>query len=144
MFGNKEEKENKRSNSSGSRNHFADGTVISGEVRSEGDIRLEGKIIGMVQSSAKIAVGPTGSIEGDVKCKNADVEGSIKGTVHVDGLLHLRKGAVVEGEIVYNKLAVEEGAELLGNCSIMNRSAAKPLSKSNGEQQARPLKKEAV
>lgn len=144
MFGT--EDNNKKFSSSGSHNHFAAGTIINGEVHSEGDIRIEGKIVGVVVSKSKIAVGATGIIEGDVQCKNADIDGKIKGKLVIQGLLHLKKTAVVEGDIFYGTLAVEEGAVLRGNCGLVNSSEAKPLNYNNErrEETKETPKKEAV
>lgn len=60
----------------GAINIIGAGTVIEGEVKSNGDIRVDGVIKGSVTSKSKVVVGSTGSIEGDVTCQNADISGS--------------------------------------------------------------------
>jgi len=63
------------------------GTVIKGDIKSNGDIRIDGTLIGSVNSKGKLVVGTTGIIEGEVNCQNADFSGVIKATVTVSELL---------------------------------------------------------
>ena len=67
------------------------GTTITGDIKTEGDIRIDGKVIGKVSINSKLAVGESGIIEGDVQCKNASIEGRIKGNLHISELVFLRK-----------------------------------------------------
>lgn len=99
-------------------NQFVEGTTIKGEVRSTNDIRVDGVVVGTVQSNAKIAIGKTGKIEGEVFCDTADIEGKVYGKLEVKGVLILKKTAVVEGDIISGKLVVEEGARFNGTCSM--------------------------
>lgn len=99
-------------------NIIGPGTYIEGEVTSEGDIRIDGKIKGSVTSMAKLVLGNTGLIEGDVNCQNADISGSIKGTSTVKEMLFLKNTARVNGDINTGKLVVEVGASFTGNCNM--------------------------
>lgn len=120
MFNNKKENESTRTNlnSSTSVNLLGVGTVIEGEISSEGDIRIDGKIIGTVTSRAKVVVGSTGAVDGDVFCKNADVSGKITGKMDVKELLFLKESAIIDGNISTNKLVVEAGAKFNGTCNM--------------------------
>mgnify|MGYP001626885615 CR=1 FL=1 len=64
-------------------NTIAQGTVFEGDLKSEGDFRIEGKIHGTLITKGKVVIGNTGKIEGSLSCKNADVEGSFKGKLTV-------------------------------------------------------------
>jgi len=118
------------------------GTVLEGLVTCDGDIRIEGHVKGTVRSKAKIVVGTTGSIEGDLICENADISGKIFGSVEVEEMLFLKATAYLEGDITTTKFVVETGAKFNGNCR-MGVKEIKPNEKpsSVGAQQ---LKKEAV
>ena len=48
------------------RNLIGNGTTIKGDIESNGDIRIDGHLIGSVKSNGKISVGQTGVIEGDL------------------------------------------------------------------------------
>lgn len=105
-------------NASSSINLIGAGTVIDGDVRSVGDIRIDGTVNGNVISKAKVVVGSTGSIEGDVNSQHADISGMIKGKITVSELTFLKSAARIVGDIVTGKLVVEVGASFTGSCNM--------------------------
>ena len=99
-------------------NQFGNGTVINGDVTTEGDIRIDGRVTGNVVSKAKVVIGNTGVIEGDVICQNAYIDGRVNGNLQVTELLILSKTANITGDLVLKKLVVEEGAKFNGKCTM--------------------------
>jgi cytoskeletal protein CcmA (bactofilin family) len=102
----------------GSVNIIGAGTSIEGDVVSSGDIRIDGTLKGTLKTRGKLVVGPSGSVEGDVQCQNADVSGSVRGKITVTELLSLKGTAKLTGEISTGKLAIEPGADFSGSCSM--------------------------
>ena len=92
-------------------NILSAGTTVKGDIKSNGDIRIDGTLIGSVNSKGKIIIGPTGNIEGEVVCQNADLSGVIKAKITVSELLQLKSTAKITGNIFTNKLAIEPGAK---------------------------------
>ena len=121
--------DNKKSNmnSFSQQNTIAHGTTYNGDLISEGDFRIEGLVNGSLNTSGKVVIGKTGSVEGIVSCKNADVEGKFKGTLTVSGTLSLRASAHIEGEVQIEKLSVEPGATF--NASCVMKGSVKELKK---------------
>jgi len=105
-------------------NLLSSGTVVKGEIKLDGDFRLDGTFIGTINCKGKVVVGPTGSIEGEIICQNADFSGEVKATVKVSELLTLKETAKYRGDITTNKLSIEPGAKFSGNC-IMESSGIK-------------------
>lgn len=103
---------------SGTLNMIAAGTVIEGEIKSSGDLRIDGTVRGSVLSKSKVVVGVTGLIEGDVFAQNADISGTVKGKTTVNETTFLKNSAKVNGDIVTSKLVVEVGASFTGNCNM--------------------------
>jgi cytoskeletal protein CcmA (bactofilin family) len=66
----------------------------------------------------KLVVGPSGTVEGEIICQNADVSGTIKGKIGVAELLSLKSSAKLTGDIITNKIAIEPGASFSGSCSM--------------------------
>ena len=99
-------------------NTISKGTVIVGDISSNGDFRIEGNIEGNINTSGKVVVGKTGFINGSLSCENADFEGKLSGTLSVLDTLSLRASAIIEGEVEVGKLAVEPGAAFNANCSM--------------------------
>ena len=75
----------------GSATLISSGTILRGNVKSDSDLRIDGTIQGNVTSSAKIVVGPTGFIEGNIEGAHADITGKVKGNIVVKELLQLRE-----------------------------------------------------
>lgn len=94
------------------------GTEISGDVTCSGDIRIDGVLKGTLVSEGKLVVGPTGVIDGEVTCKNADVSGTINAALIVKELLQLKASANITGDINTNKLSIEPGANFTGSCNM--------------------------
>ena len=94
------------------------GTVIEGKFRTTEDLRLDGTIIGEVQSDKKIVMGESGRIEGTVQCNESAIKGKIDGEIKVNGLLHLLSTAFIKGKIKAQKMIVDEGASYNGECLI--------------------------
>lgn len=109
----------------GKTNRIVEGTIIKGNILSHADFRLDGDLVGNFQSNGKIVIGPAGSIKGDIICKNADIEGRFEGKIQVAEVLNIKAKAVIHGEVVCAKLAVEPGAEFSATC-IMKTNTKVP------------------
>jgi cytoskeletal protein CcmA (bactofilin family) len=103
---------------SASINLIGAGTVIEGDIRSNGDLRIDGTVYGHIYSKAKVVVGSTGLVEGNVNSQNCDISGTVKGKTTVAELLFLKATAKVMGDIVTGKLVVEVGATFTGTCNM--------------------------
>jgi cytoskeletal protein CcmA (bactofilin family) len=100
----------------GKTNRIVEGTIIKGDITTSADFRLDGHLIGNFQSKGKIVIGPTGIVKGDIVCKNADIEGRFEGKIQVSEILSLKSKAIIHGEVICGKLAVEPGAEFSASC----------------------------
>ncbi len=107
-----------------SANLIQSGTYITGDIESNGNIRIDGTLRGTVTAGGKVILGATGSVEGDIICINADIEGKAKGIIKVEELLSLKATAIVHGEIYTDKLAIEPGARFTGTCKMDSHTPA--------------------
>ena len=109
------QKVNKNStNDASSINLIGNGTTISGDINSNGDVRIDGTLKGNISISGKLVVGTSGNIEGNIVCQNADISGEIHGKVTVTELLTLKSSAKLLGDIETGKLFIEVGATFTG------------------------------
>jgi len=104
------------------RNSIGNGTTFKGDIESNGDIRIDGKLIGSVKSNGKVLVGPTGSIEGDIFCKQADIAGNVKGNIKTEELTALKSTSIVEVDLTTKQLLIEVGAQFTGKCVMGQQS----------------------
>lgn len=105
----------------GQPNRIERNTKIKGDIVSEADFRIDGKLDGNVKTSGKIVIGKGGLIKGKVECVNADIEGSFNGELIVNDLLALKASAVIEGTVSVAKLSVEPGATFNASCTMKGK-----------------------
>ena len=122
MFGNSKETEDSKkalpSSPGSALNALVKGTAIEGTIRCDSDLRVDGVIKGKLSCQSKVIIGPTGAVEGEIRCQNAVVEGRFKGTLYVTELLNVRETAEVEGDITTHKLIVQSGAKFNVACKM--------------------------
>ena len=105
-------------NSNGSNNIIGEGSTLTGNLNSSGNIRLEGKVKGDITSSSKVACGETSIVDGNVTADNAEIAGKVTGKVTVNDLLILKSSAKIQGDISTNNLVIESGASFNGACAM--------------------------
>lgn len=89
-------------------NRLVEGTQVKGEIRTDSNFRLDGELVGNMNTLGKLVIGSNGRIEGDIVCGNADIEGEIVGNITVDGILILKSTAKITGNIIAKKLALRK------------------------------------
>ena len=99
-------------------NLIGNGTQITGDIISSGDIRIDGFLSGNISLKGRLVIGVTGKVEGNVMCQNADISGEIKGKINVAETLSLKTTAKILGDIVTSKIAIEPGAVFTGTCNM--------------------------
>ena len=110
-------------------NLIGNGTTIVGEIKSNGDVRIDGILNGNINISGKLVVGPTGKIEGNVTSQNADISGFIKGKIIIKEILTLKASANIVGDIITSKISIEPNASFTGTCNM--ESSAKNVNHIN-------------
>lgn len=119
MFNNKEMKNSSNGSSqSPALNMISEGTKLKGNINSQNDIRISGRVEGEVSTKGKLIITSSGKIEGNIKVKEADIAGKHEGEIRVADRLILRQTAVIDGNIYTKSLLVEEGAQINGACKM--------------------------
>ena len=89
--------------------------AIDGDLAATADLHLDGRVDGDIKCAALVQ-GETSEITGMVMAENAQVAGTIKGSITADTLVIL-KTARIEGDVSYGTLSIEQGAQVEGNFS---------------------------
>jgi len=105
-------------------NIIASETFFVGDISTSGDCRIDGNVKGNINSKAKIIIGESGNVEGDIVCNIIDIEGNVKANIHAAEQLSLRSTATLAGNITVNKIAIEVGAKFEGNCRMTGNTQA--------------------
>ncbi len=99
-------------------NALTSGSKIIGSIIADSDIRLDGTIDGELKCSGKVVVGQKGYVKGKIECQNAEIYGTIDGTLVISDTLLLHKTSKITGEIKIGTLIIEPGATFNGTCEM--------------------------
>ncbi len=99
-------------------NIISEGTKIKGDVISDGDIRIDGELMGNISAKSKLVIGPKGKIEGQIICNNIEISGYVKGKITASDLINMKSTSQIVGDIVAGKLSIEPGAMFSGSCMM--------------------------
>lgn len=113
MFGKSGEASQSRSQSI-----LQEGVAVRGDIRSEGELRLDGSLEGSLVAKARVIVGPTGDVQADIEATDVVVLGRVRGKVTGHRRIELRKGARMEGDLQTQSLVIEEGVYFQGLCQM--------------------------
>ena len=109
---------NEKTNGGNGTTLISAGTTLKGDISSNSDLRIDGAIIGNVSSTAKIVIGASGTIEGDISGNQADIVGKVSGNIKTKELLQLRGDCIVNGNVHAAKLQIEPTAVFNGQCHM--------------------------
>lgn len=112
----------------------ADGTtvigrsvMIRGGLSGKEDLFIDGQLEGTITlEESRLTIGPNARIQADIVVRDVVVLGVLDGNVQASGRVDLRQSAVVHGDIVAGRLAIEESAQFTGRVELKtNADAAK-------------------
>ncbi len=110
--------------------HIGKSVVIKGELSGSEDLYIDGTVEGTIQLPGNnLVIGPNGQVHADVNAKGVIVQGKLEGNIRASDRAELRKSAVIAGDIVTQRIAIEDGAYFKGKVEI-HKEAAKPNSTS--------------
>ena len=92
------------------------GTSISGDIKVNGFVRVDGDIKGNLETDSNVIVGENSRIQGNVKSKTIIIGGIILGNVFATENIKLLSGAVVIGDVISHKVQIDETAVIHGHC----------------------------
>jgi|TARA_B100000767_G_scaffold84413_1_gene81201 cytoskeletal protein CcmA (bactofilin family) len=130
MFSTKEKKQEKKRVME--INVVAKNTSIVGDIKSEGDFRVDGTLEGTLKTLGRVIIGIDGFIKGNIDATYADIEGKFSGQLLVSKTLTVKATANISGDVSIGKLSVEPGATFNATCSM--KGAIKELNQKNEQQ----------
>lgn len=97
---------------------IAPGASVSGTLRGEGIIQVEGTVEGEIELKGAVIVTPTGLVKGPIISDVIRIAGRIEGNVTARERLLLQKTGSIEGDITTPSLEVEDGGRLNGHSTM--------------------------
>jgi len=91
---------------------------VEGNFKGEGDLIVEGILIGNLETNNNLKIGQNAVIQAEVKANNAFVSGKVKGNIIVKGKIEIAGTAVILGDIKAQIISIESGALLQGKLTM--------------------------
>ena len=98
--------------------------VIKGDVNASADLHVDGTIEGHIKC-ASLVQGESSAISGSVIAESARLSGRDNGSITARELTIL-KSAVIQGDVHYDALTIEQGAQVEGRFSPNSQQSATP------------------
>lgn len=98
--------------------HIGKSVVIKGELSGSEDLYLDGEVEGTIELRGNsITIGPNGRVRANTQAKEVLIHGKVNGNIHADRV-ELKKSALVSGDIVTQRVVIEDGAFFKGAIDI--------------------------
>src|SRR6266852_6327874 len=114
--------------------HIGKSVIIKGELSGSEDLYVDGQVEGSIELSGnKLIIGPHGQVRANVNAKGVIVQGKLEGNIHASERAELTKSAIAVGDIVTQRVSIEEGAYFKGKVDIqreMSKTDGKPATAS--------------
>ena len=120
-------KQKDENSAGGLHNALAAGTTIKGNIITETDFRLDGKVEGDISCNGKIVIGPKGSVTGNIVSENAEILGEVDGSVKVSAKLILKSTAIIKGDIYTQRSNQTHGSTEPARCVPRKRKRTNRL-----------------
>ncbi|HUT22346.1 MAG TPA: polymer-forming cytoskeletal protein [Candidatus Bipolaricaulota bacterium] len=91
---------------------------IEGDLSSQGNIIVEGQVVGSVKTEKHLTVGQNARVDAEIVAGETVVAGEINGNLTINGRTELKNTARVNGDIKTKVLKVEEGATINGKVEM--------------------------
>lgn len=92
--------------------------TITGDMQTEGVVKVEGRVTGTIRATSQIIVSPGAMIEGDLITNEAVVAGEVQGTIRASDRVELQASAFVRGDIYTPRISVLEGGRVSGEVNM--------------------------
>jgi len=102
------------------------GITLEGDIVSEENVRVRGRIEGNVATSGSVVIEPQGAVRGEVTAENLILEGELEGCATVARKFELRPTGRMRGDIRAAVVAIAEEAFLQGKVLATERISTAP------------------
>ena len=111
--------------------HIGKSVVVKGELSGSEDLFVDGEVEGSIELRGNsLTIGPNGRVRANVNARDIVVHGKVDGNLRGADRVELKKSAIVNGDIVTQRISVEDGAFFKGSVDIQRqetKTEAKPV-----------------
>ena len=95
------------------------GSSVRGTLMIGGTLRIDGEFEGDVLSCERLEIGEHGVLRSDVEVREAMIRGRVIGSVRALGVIELKTGARMDGDISAFSVVMEPGGHFTGRCTML-------------------------
>ncbi len=99
------------------------GSSFRGTLMVAGTLRIEGEFEGDILNCERLEIGEHGVMRADIEVHEAMVMGRVNGNIRALGVLHLKSGARVEGDVAAMSVVMEPGVFFTGRCTMLENGS---------------------
>ena len=108
----------------GSISIIAAGMKITGDIDTDGVVKVEGRVEGAIRAGRQVLIGRQGEVKGDISTREAVVGGKVHGTINAAERVEVQGTSTVIGDINTKAIAVIEGGRINGSIRITDTALA--------------------
>ena len=115
--------------------HIGKSVMVKGELSGSEDLYLDGEVEGTIELRGhSLTIGPNGRIRASIHARDVVVHGKVDGNIRGTERVELKKSAVVAGDVITQRIVIEDGAFFKGGIDIQKDAKAegKPEVKTSG------------
>ena len=94
--------------------------TISGNLRGEGDVLVEGTAIGGIDVDGTVTIVESGTVQGSINADAVYVSGCVRGNITAKTCLHLKMAGSITGDVTIRSFTIEDGGYFNGQCHMTN------------------------
>ena len=94
------------------------GVKLKGNVSSDGDIAIDGALVGNIKSGGHVTIGVNGRISGSIHATSATIGGSVEGNIMASDAVSVMESGQVHGDIDTGRLEIAMGAVFIGTSKM--------------------------
>ena len=105
---------------------IAAGMLVTGDIESNGVVKIEGRVEGSIRSARQVLVGRQGQVKGDIETREAVIGGSVDGSITASERTEVQGTAKISGDIRTKTIVVVEGGAINGTVKMEENVVAGP------------------
>jgi cytoskeletal protein CcmA (bactofilin family) len=93
--------------------------IFRGDMKLDEGIIVYGTVFGNISTQGAVRVSRTGKVVGNISSSDIHIGGNVEGNVIVESRAILGEASLLNGNLTYKSLIIEEGAQFQGQCIIL-------------------------
>src|ERR1700730_13267162 len=99
--------------------HIGRSVIVKGELSGSEDLYVDGQVEGSIELKGNnLTIGPHGQVKANINAKEVSIQGKLEGNIQDSLRIALTRSAVAIGDIVTQRVSIEEGASFKGKIDI--------------------------